>query len=256
MLGPGKLISCVVTNNYAWETVDGYSGGGVCMTDSGAVVRDCLIANNHAQYGLTDTREDTRHGGGVAMTAGLVENCIIRDNVAYGNYGGIYQMGGTVRNCLVDGNWSPKKDNQGVGVTAASASFVNNTVVTNGFGSAATSPVAATVAGGSVSNCLFAVNNGGDIAQTGGIVVYSRYAEAEGGTNISRAPVFRNPAKGDWRLDPTSPCVDAGDWTALGESREAVRAMSDLSGASRLFGGQVDMGCYESRVAGTMILLR
>ena len=39
-------------------------------------------------------------------------------------------------------------------------------------------------------------------------------------------------------------------WTALGESREAVRALSDLSGASRLFGGQVDMGCHESRVAG------
>ncbi len=45
-------------------------------------------------------------------------------------------------------------------------------------------------------------------------------------------------------------------WTALGESREAVRAMLDLSGASRLFGGQVDMGCHESRVAGTVILLR
>ena len=84
---------------------------------------------------------------------------------------------------------------------------------------------------------------------------------AQGGATVSNCqiggdPVFRNPAKGDWRLDPTSPCIDAGDWTALGESREAVRAMSDLSGASRLFGGQVDMGCYESRVAGTMILLR
>ena len=87
-------------------------------------------------------------------------------------------------------------------------------------------------------------------------MAYSRFTEAEGGTNLSRAPVFRNPAKGDWRLDPTSPCVNAGDWTALGESREAVRAMLDLSGASRLFGGKVDMGCYESRVAGTMILLR
>lgn len=114
----------------------------------------------------------------------------------------------------------------------------------------------ATISGGSVSNCVFALNNGGDIAQTGGIVAYSRFTEAEGGTNLSRVPVFRNPAKGDWRLNPTSPCIDAGDWTALGESRESVRAMLDLSGASRLFGGKVDMGCYESRVAGTMILLR
>ena len=139
---------------------------------------------------------------------------------------------------------------------SGSGSFVNNTVVTNGFGSAAASPVAATIAGGSVSNCLFAINNGGDVAQTGGMVAHSLFAEAEGGTNLSRAPVFRNAAAGDWRLAPASPGIDAGDWTALGATRADVRAMSDLSGTSRLFGGQVDMGCYESRVAGTVILLR
>ena len=246
ILGPGRLISCVVTNNYAWETVDGYSGGGVCMTDSGAVVRDCLIANNHAQYGLTDTREDTRHGGGIAMTAGLVENCIIRDNVAYGNYGGIYQMGGTVRNCLVDGNWSPKKDNQGVGVTAASASFVNNTVVTNGCADRPAG-IGANLAAGTVRNSVFWGTVGSDASQGGATVANCLFGGAS---------PFRNPARGDWRLRSGSPCIGAGDWTALGASPEAVRAMRDLGGQPRLFGGQVDIGCFEKAIRRTMTAVR
>ena len=239
MLGPGKLISCVVTNNYACESGDGYAGGGICITDAGAVVRDCLIAHNNA-------RDDNRNGGGIAMTAGLVENCVIRDNVAYGNYGGVYQMGGTVRNCLISGNWAPRTTNQGVGVTAASAQFINNTVVTNGCAAQA-SGKAANLAAGTVKNLIFWGSIGTDVNQGGATVSYCQ---------IGGDPAFKNPAKGDWRLLPTSPCINAGDWTALEESREAVRAMSDLSGASRLFGGQVDLGCYESRVAGTMILLR
>jgi hypothetical protein len=239
MLGPGKLISCVVTNNYACESGDGYAGGGICITDAGAVVRDCLIAHNNA-------RDDNRNGGGIAMTAGLVENCVIRDNVAYGNYGGVYQMGGTVRNCLISGNWAPRTTNQGVGVTAASAQFINNTVVTNGC-AAQPSGKAANLTAGMVKNSIFWGSIGTDVNQGGATVANCQ---------IGGDPAFKNPARGDWRLLPTSSCINAGDWTALGESREAVRAMSDLSGASRLFGGQVDLGCYESRVAGTMILLR
>ena len=243
--GNGVAEYCVISNCYA-EGATGSRGGGAYVM--GGVLRDSFIFN-------CETASSSDAGGALSQTGGLVERCVIGESAARKNGGAaIYQTGGTMRNCLVKG-FVAKSTTQ-VLQLSGSGSFVNNTVVTNGFGSAAASPVAATISGGSISNCLFAVNNGGDIAQTGGIVAYSRYAEAEGGTNLSRAPVFRNPAKGDWRLDPTSPGIDAGDWTALGESREAVRAMSDLSGASRLFGGKVDMGCYESRVAGTMILLR
>ena len=245
IVGPGKLVSCVVTNNFAWES-NSYSGGGVCMTASGAVVRDCLIAYNHAQYGLTDMRGDTRHGGGVAMTAGLLENCVVRDNVAYGSYGGIYQMGGTVRNCLVDGNWSPKNANQGVGVTAASATFVNNTVVTNGC-AAQPAGIGANLAAGTVRNSVFWGAVGSDANQGGATVANSVFGGAS---------PFRNPAKRDWRLRSGSPCIDAGDWTALGASPEAVRALLDLDGQPRLFGGQIDIGCFEKAIRRTMTVVR
>ncbi len=48
----------------------------------------------------------------------------------------------------------------------------------------------------------------------------------------------------------------SGDQTFGGATKAEVKAQKDLAGMSRLFGGQVDMGCFESRVAATMILLR
>ena len=157
-----------------------------------------------------------------------------------------------MRNCLVRG-FVAKSTTQ-VLQLSGSGSFVNNTVVTNGFGSAAASPVAATISGGSVSNCVFALNNGGDVAQTGGTVAHSRFAEADGANgNTARDPSLRNPAKGDYTLRPGSPCRNAGSNAAWDSLAGAV----DLAGEPRLFGKVIDMGCYELQVGGgTMLLLQ
>jgi parallel beta-helix repeat protein len=63
---------------------------------------------------------------------------------------------------------------------------------------------------------------------------------ALGPGNLSRDPQFRRPAwgrEGDYRLQPGSPCIDAGT------SRQAPAA--DLDGTSRPRGRAVDLGCYE-----------
>ena len=251
----GRVSRCVVSNCYA-SAIAGESyparGGGVYV--DGGTLEDSTIVDC---YSVNNNTSSKKYPGGcvfVGPAGGTVSRCVIGRTAINKTYGAaVALVGGRIENTLIEGAVAGS-DAQALHVDGGSA--VNCTVVTNGFGSAAASPVAATVAGGSVSNCLFAVNNGGDIAQTGGIVAYSRFTEAEGGTNLSRAPVFRNAAAGDWRLSPASPGIDAGDWTALGATRADVRTLSDLSGAPRLFGGQVDMGCHESRVAGTVILLR
>ena len=84
---------------------------------------------------------------------------------------------------------------------------------------------------------------------------HTRYAEAvEGNTdgNTAADPQL----KADWTLGSASPCIGAGDWTFLGATKAEVKAQKDFAGNSRLFGGQVDMGCFEARVAATMILLQ
>jgi hypothetical protein len=69
--------------------------------------------------------------------------------------------------------------------------------------------------------------------------------------SIEEPPKFINPTAGagprynafdaDWRLSPTSPCIDAGfpDTTGLGIPTK------DLAGETRVYNGVIDMGAYE-----------
>ncbi|MDP2895255.1 MAG: right-handed parallel beta-helix repeat-containing protein, partial [bacterium] len=73
------------------------------------------------------------------------------------------------------------------------------------------------------------------------------YSNVEGGWpgegNIDQDPQFRDPFSLDFRLQPTSPCIDAGDNNATGLPE------MDIAGVRRImFGGKsftVDMGAYE-----------
>ena len=249
--GTGVAEYCVVSNCYA-EGATGSHGGGVYVT--GGVLRDSSVFN-------CATAASSDSGGAIYQTGGLVERCVIGDSTTRKAGGAaIYQTSGTMRNCLVEG-FVAKSNTQALNLTGGS--FVNNTVVTNGFGTAAASPIAATVAGGSVSNCVFAVNNGGDIAQTGGTVAYSCYAEADNANgNISAAPMLMLPeeareGKPAWSLKSGSPCINKGSYFALGATKDAVRQQIDLIGRPRFVSFGVDMGCFESAGgAGTMIFLK
>ncbi|MGC8784991.1 MAG: choice-of-anchor Q domain-containing protein, partial [Armatimonadota bacterium] len=63
-----------------------------------------------------------------------------------------------------------------------------------------------------------------------------------GGGNIDADPRFVNLAGGNLRLQPGSPCIDAGDNAALPPG-----ITTDLDGNPRIFNGVVDMGAYEAR---------
>ena len=239
----GTAEYCVITNCYV-SGAEGTSGGGAYVL--GGILRDSQVLNCYAKDSAAN------YGGAVHQTGGLVERCVIGDTKTEKRGGEAVRLtGGTMRNSLVRG---------AVAGTAAQAlyttggSFVNNTVVTNGFGSAAASPIAASVAGGSVSNCVFAINNGGDVTRTSGTVAYSRFGEADSANgNTARDPSFRNPAAGDYTLRPGSPCRNAGSNAALGALTDAI----DLAGNPRLFGKVIDMGCYELQMGGgTMLLLK
>lgn len=55
-------------------------------------------------------------------------------------------------------------------------------------------------------------------------------------------PMLMDTAAGDYRLQPCSPAVDAGNNAPL----EALQLLTDAAGAKRIQGGRVDIGPYES----------
>ena len=125
-------------------------------------------------------------------------------------------------------------------------------------------------------NCAIFVRDGdGAVAPVSGgtawgtfwpLCVYNCASESEIGANITSnngkgwyygadcivtnaAACFQNPARGDFRVKADGPLVDAGlDYTPM--------AGIDFAGKTRLVGHHVDIGCYEARGAGTLILVK
>ena len=59
-----------------------------------------------------------------------------------------------------------------------------------------------------------------------------------GAGNFTNAPLFADAANGNFRLQPDSPCINAGN-------NDYVTTTTDLNGNPRISGGTVDVGAYE-----------
>ena len=74
-------------------------------------------------------------------------------------------------------------------------------------------------------------------------------------------PKFVDPANGDFRLQPNSPCVDKGQnaaWMTTNEVDPTTgkrKKVLDLAGSVRISGKCVDIGCYERYFPLGMILM-
>ena len=243
----GRLEDSVVEGcrqpvNEGWES----AGIGVYMT--GGTLSGCVVRGN----GKGSTAGNYHGGSGIYMSGGTVDCTRVTGNIAgYGN-GGITISGGLLRNCLIDGNTGT-----GAGaallVSGSGAKVFNCTVVTNLGG------VASRATAGTIANSIFWGNAVGDLSAADLATVrncdWGENTSPRNG-NLSVDPLFKRPLSGDWSLQPVSPCRDAGAWTFLGATRPEVKSMADFAGNSRLYGGQVDQGCYETGVPGTMIILR
>ncbi|MHC4427851.1 MAG: choice-of-anchor Q domain-containing protein, partial [Planctomycetota bacterium] len=104
-----------------------------------------------------------------------------------------------------------------------------------------------------MANCVM-WDGGDEIWNNDGSTVNITYTAVQGGWtgtgNIRRDPLLVDPDNGDFRLSPGSPCIDAGDNSAV---PEGIRR--DLDGNPRFVVGRsenqfiaappVDMGAYE-----------
>lgn len=265
LVNRGLMRDCVVVNNYARE------GGGIwtryASTPASIMVSNCVIANNacNKSGGL---------GGGIHIDdGGIYYSCRVSNNLAlYGGGGGIaiYGKDSKVYNCVIQNNTNMTSSVGGGGVlmniSAQSASsgfnpsngLVNCTIVNN-FSTNDGGGIATQGTNNNIANCIIASNrcssnNYPDVYNTG--VNSNNYwyscanvpnaPLAPGQGNITNDPKFVAAAPGGWRLQASSPCINAGT------NQSWMTNAFDLDGRIRIRYGTVDMGAYETIYEGSI----
>jgi predicted outer membrane repeat protein len=203
-------------------------------------------------------------GGGIRIHLGgnpTVTNCIFIDNIAEpgGDGGGIFNGASTttVINSVFSGNTARTGGAilcQGGTMTITTCTFSGNSA-SNVAGAVYCSTDVVTIA-----NSVLWHNSPNEI--TGSVV--ATYSDVEGSWpgegNIDEEPLFVDPENCDLRLQPGSPCIDAGDTTAvpcglfvdlegLGRVLDH-RSVPDTGVPAALVPVTVDMGAYEFHLRG------
>jgi hypothetical protein len=266
----------VISDSLVCENYQGGVRGGLCAP----IIRNCVISDNRGDVGaglwftvngagvpqllnsVVEGNEAQFRGGGIACVNGgyvLLDGCVIRGNSAQKG-GGIYfgksdELGsgpgsGRVVNCVVVGNEAAHGANLFL-ENGARVDLVNCTILNGSDGGTIYDNE------GQWTGTLTAVNsilwNGPSIAcMVGGGWPQLKYCDVQGdwvgAGNFSADPVFMKPASHNYRLDPKSPCIDAGTQ----KSDVVTLPETDIIGVHRvMYGGKslkVDIGAYEFHI--------
>ena len=269
----GTVSNCVITDCVNSNTDARHGGGGIRISGGLGVVANSIISRNRKYLG-------DQGGGGIALentSTSRIENCVIEGNNTFvGHGGGIYvgydlnygQPLAEIRNCLIRGNATMTSSSYyggGImlGYAVSNRLLIENcTIVCNTgrwVGGISFLNGADKITNALIRNCIVVSNWGQDYPNIGGVGTNAAaYTCSTPGThfklingNISNAPVFVDPAAGDYHIQRSSPCINTGTnqagWMA---------GARDLDGRSRLdpFSRQVDMGCYEYLPSGALYL--
>ena len=267
----GRAVFGTMTNRIALTkaiTVESVNGPNHTFIEGSGFVANavrCAYLTNQAQLigftltngatlGIGDSAKE-RSGGGVwcESPSSLVSNCVIIANFAYavggGGYGGGYWncniksnsagFGGGVAICwiwqsIISGNTA----STGGGGTYSVSEGRNNTIVGN-YCSAFSG--AGGTFGGVFYDCIIYYNSNpsGSLNQNYfGLNGNNNCTTPNAGSLLNNPPLFLDLAGGDYRLQPYSPCINAG-------SKGAAFTTIDLSGNPRVVGGTLDVGAYE-----------
>ena len=215
----GTLRRCRVTE--CLSSAD-FEKGAVAIMSNAGLVDQCVIDKNHTLY-------YNGPGGGVYISAGRIENSLIKENVASKEGGGVYYEGGLVRNCTIVGNETVESHGGGIywkGSCSGQFGLQNLIVAGNraphdDSDGAPDWYCAADTLSKKTTHCLF--GNGSMVGQD----------------PVTGDPCFADPENGDYSLVFGSAAIDKG------LSYEGIETDVDLNGEERLSGGAVDLGCFE-----------
>ena len=223
----GRIDHSIVANNLASvESGFAVGGGGIGVYEpyGNVVIDSCLVWTNRSVTTVGTDNKHAGYGGGIGVdfnrqgSSVTILNTTIVGNVA-GEDGGLDGLSKGAGVCTIN-------DSKSMLAMTNCIIACNATVGTN-------TTMALNYAGG-VDYCFF------DVAD-----------DVLGANSKTGDPLFRNVAKGDYRLRVKSPCVDAGykcEWM--------TDASLSLDGKPRIMGRGPDMGCYETKHLGFSISLR
>ena len=229
--GNVTVTGCTFTGNLSYN-----SGGGMANLGGSPVVTDCTFTGNTALSG----GGGMLNGGGSSPT---VTNCILHGNTASEGGGGMANFGScpTLINCTITQNFDGPVGGGGI--------------FNDGFNSSVTLVVLNCVLWDNFENQIREVGENSDTT-----VLYTNIQSGWPGLgNIDALPMFVDLDNGDLRLQPASPCIDAGDNTAVPQD-----VVTDLDGNPRFLEipetpdtghGElpiVDMGAFEALGGGCL----
>jgi hypothetical protein len=234
----GPVTNCIISNNYSAR-----NGGALAHCDG--PITNCIISDNTTARG---------RGGGLYYSKASIINCVISGNSAGPGGGGLYWLYGSIKNCIISGN---RCVGAGGGVDYCFGPINNCTIVGN---SAQDSAGALNGCAGPITNCIIWDNRPSNSAVArSSVPLFGCIQGGSDGTGcISPDPRFvlsgnwdPNGTPGDmsddfwiegnYHLRPESDCVDAGNYAYC-----MALPHSDLDGNTRLTGGRIDIGCYET----------
>ena len=220
--------------------------GGALYVEGTARVTDCEFSDNFGDNG---------HTIGVFGGSLIMERCKVINSIAVSSLGrgAIAVLSGelTINNSLIANN-----SNGVICLIYGNHTYLNNTTITNTGGEAAfwfhLGNSQSTI---ELNNCILSGYSGLQsyvMGDNNGTVVMNNTLNQPviGGEND---PLFVNPTTYlgydenvdplvyDWSLQPSSPCINAGDVTLV----DLDPLTTDLAGEPRVINGQVDMGAYE-----------
>jgi len=248
------ITNCIFSGNTTRE------GGGMCNQDSSPTITDCTFTGN----GTPVSSSSSRGAGMLNLNSSpKVTNCTFRRNSA--RSGGAmynYRSSVTMTNCSFSRNKAT-----GLGgaicnvvdsrLTVVNCSFSDNEA-TRGRGLLKRNEA---MGGGGifndirsyaeVANCILWGNKPNELACPSLTTVTVNWSnvhggwDGPGGNNIAADPLFVDNRKGNLRLKPQSPCINAAD-------DASVRVRTDLGGNPRIT-KRVDMGAFEARWVGHVV---
>ncbi|RLC82707.1 MAG: hypothetical protein DRI61_01560, partial [Chloroflexi bacterium] len=201
------------------KVIDGYAaicGGGIASRNASPIIANSVLSNNVAYRGGGFCSEGgspslraiwiysstaTSRGGGIYLDGGApeLENAVVYSNTTGGQGGGLYVNSGSplVLHAVFYGN-SAQDAGGGIYIVAGTPGITNTVIASN------SAPVGSGIyaAGGAP---VLDYND-----------VWANSSNIPTGTHsFSADPLFSNPSEGDFHLQESSPCVDAGITTTL-----------------------------------------